>query len=94
MSKKTAKFYRFLSTGCVDKFLIRSKFLFLHIELPRRNALRMFHLILSEQNKRRKIISKRKKRKLQENQDASTVKLTENVEEKKDDRLDAGMREG
>ncbi|MBQ0130039.1 MAG: hypothetical protein KBT57_09410, partial [bacterium] len=56
--------------------------------------LRMFQLILSDQAKRRKVALRRKKQKMQKKQDASTVKMTKSVAEKKDEGLDAEMGEG
>ena len=56
--------------------------------------LRMFQIILRDQATRRRIAIKRKKHKTQENQDASTVKLTKSVAEKKDKGLDAEIGEG
>lgn len=55
--------------------------------------LRMFQLILSDQAKRRKVALRRKKQRMQKKQDASTVKMTKSVAEKKDEGLDAEMGE-
>ena len=53
-----------------------------------------FQYILNEDNDARKRAYMRKQHKTQENQDASTVKMTKSVAEKKDEGLDAEIVEG